>query len=142
MCNDMTESVLIIVVSTCCYSDAPPAGHSSKSLKRSASNTKTDQPGQETPPPEYILPGATELPPLATLLPADPHSEVSTTLHTQAHTHTQAHAQKHSEENTVAYTHEHTDKYKEVNYFTYTHGFQTDDEENYMDDNLDDYIYI
>ncbi|XP_031426563.1 clustered mitochondria protein homolog [Clupea harengus] len=60
--------------------DAPPAGHSSKSLKRSASNTKTDQPGQETPPPEYILPGATELPPLATLLPADPHSEVPTCL--------------------------------------------------------------
>ncbi|XP_042561316.1 clustered mitochondria protein homolog [Clupea harengus] len=32
------------------------------------------------PPPEYILPGATELPPLATLLPADPHSEVPTCL--------------------------------------------------------------
>ncbi|XP_076125584.1 clustered mitochondria protein homolog [Alosa pseudoharengus] len=60
--------------------DAPPAGHSSKSQKRPASNTKTDQPGQETGPPEYILPGAAELPPLATLLPADPHSEVPSCL--------------------------------------------------------------
>ncbi|XP_062398969.1 clustered mitochondria protein homolog [Sardina pilchardus] len=60
--------------------DAPPAGHSSKGQKRPANNTKTDQPGQETAPPEYILPGATERPPLATLLPADPHSEVPSCL--------------------------------------------------------------
>ncbi|XP_063051703.1 clustered mitochondria protein homolog [Engraulis encrasicolus] len=56
--------------------DAPPAGHSSKSAKRAANNSKTDASSQETPPPDYILPGATERPPLATLVPADPLSEV------------------------------------------------------------------
>ncbi|KAL2092562.1 hypothetical protein ACEWY4_012360 [Coilia grayii] len=60
--------------------DAPPAGHSSKALKRAASNSKTESTNQETPPPEYILPGATERPPLATLVPTDPLSEVPSCL--------------------------------------------------------------
>ncbi|XP_076859579.1 clustered mitochondria protein homolog [Brachyhypopomus gauderio] len=53
--------------------EAPPAAHSTKGKK---ANNKTEQPTEAPPPPDYILPGATERPPLATLLPANTYSEV------------------------------------------------------------------
>ncbi|XP_036434727.1 clustered mitochondria protein homolog [Colossoma macropomum] len=52
--------------------ELPPAGHSSKGKR---ANNKTEQPNEAPPPPDYILPGATELPPLATLLPSSTYTE-------------------------------------------------------------------
>ncbi|XP_028852284.1 clustered mitochondria protein homolog [Denticeps clupeoides] len=59
--------------------DAPHANHG-KNLKRSSSNTKTEQPSHEAPPPDYILPGAKDRPPMAVLLPLDAQSEVPSCL--------------------------------------------------------------
>ncbi|KAI4884306.1 hypothetical protein NFI96_025726, partial [Prochilodus magdalenae] len=57
--------------------ELPPAGHSTKGKR--ASN-KTEQPNEAPPPPDYILPGATERPPLATLLPSTTYPEASSCL--------------------------------------------------------------
>ncbi|XP_073675384.1 clustered mitochondria protein homolog [Garra rufa] len=53
-------------------SEAPPTLHSSKNKR---ANSKTEHSAEAPPPPAYILPGASELPPLMTLLPTNTHSE-------------------------------------------------------------------
>uniref|UniRef100_A0A8C2KTN6 Si:ch211-166a6.5 n=1 Tax=Cyprinus carpio TaxID=7962 RepID=A0A8C2KTN6_CYPCA len=52
--------------------EAPPTLHSSKNKR---ANSKTEQSAEVPPPPAYILPGVSELPPLTTLLPTNTHSE-------------------------------------------------------------------
>ncbi|XP_043103130.1 clustered mitochondria protein homolog [Puntigrus tetrazona] len=52
--------------------EAPPTQHSSKNKR---ANSKTEQSAEVPPPPAYILPGVSELPPLTTLLPTNTHSE-------------------------------------------------------------------
>ncbi|RXN03237.1 clustered mitochondria-like protein [Labeo rohita] len=53
--------------------EAPPTLHSSKNKR---ANSKTEQSAEAPPPPAYILPGASEHPPLTTLLPTNnTHSE-------------------------------------------------------------------
>ncbi|XP_051509137.1 clustered mitochondria protein homolog [Myxocyprinus asiaticus] len=53
-------------------SEAPPTLHSSKNRR---ANSKAEQSAEAPPPPAYILPGVSELPPLTTLLPTNTHSE-------------------------------------------------------------------
>ncbi|XP_017323905.1 clustered mitochondria protein homolog [Ictalurus punctatus] len=53
--------------------DVPSTSHSSKGKR---ANNKTDQTSETPLPPDYILPGATERPPLATLLPSSTYPEV------------------------------------------------------------------
>ncbi|XP_056319190.1 clustered mitochondria protein homolog [Danio aesculapii] len=55
-------------------SEAPPTLHSSKNRR---TNSKTEQSTEAPPPPAYILPGVSEVPPLTTLLPTNTHTEVS-----------------------------------------------------------------
>ncbi|XP_072538059.1 clustered mitochondria protein homolog [Salminus brasiliensis] len=57
--------------------ELPPAGHPAKGKK---ANSKTEQQTEAPPPPDYILPGATERPPLATLLPTSTYSEAPSCL--------------------------------------------------------------
>ncbi|XP_058640730.1 LOW QUALITY PROTEIN: clustered mitochondria protein homolog [Onychostoma macrolepis] len=52
--------------------EAPPTLHSSKNKR---ANSKTEQSAEVPPPPAYILPGVSELPPLTILLPTNTHSE-------------------------------------------------------------------
>ncbi|XP_073766979.1 clustered mitochondria protein homolog [Danio rerio] len=52
-------------------SEAPPTLHS----KNRRTNSKTEQSTEAPPPPTYILPGVSEVPPLTTLLPTNTHSE-------------------------------------------------------------------
>lgn len=65
-----------------CVSDVPSISHSSKGKR---ANNKTDQTSETPLPPDYILPGATERPPLATLLPSSTYPEVHGA-HTRMHT--------------------------------------------------------
>ncbi|XP_051524200.1 clustered mitochondria protein homolog isoform X2 [Myxocyprinus asiaticus] len=53
-------------------SEAPPTLHSFKNRR---ANIKAEQTSEAPPPPAYILPGVSELPPLTTLLPTNTHSE-------------------------------------------------------------------
>ncbi|KAL1269086.1 hypothetical protein QQF64_031375 [Cirrhinus molitorella] len=53
-------------------SEAPPTLHSSKNKR---ANSKTEQSAEAPPPPAYIQPGASEHPPLMTLLPTNTPSE-------------------------------------------------------------------
>uniref|UniRef100_A0A9J7Y4A2 Si:ch211-166a6.5 n=1 Tax=Cyprinus carpio carpio TaxID=630221 RepID=A0A9J7Y4A2_CYPCA len=53
-------------------SEAPPTLHTSKNKR---ANSKSEQSGEAPPPPAYILPGASEIPPLTSLLPTITHSE-------------------------------------------------------------------
>ncbi|KTF75202.1 hypothetical protein cypCar_00044123, partial [Cyprinus carpio] len=52
--------------------EAPPTLHTSKNKR---ANSKSEQSGEAPPPPAYILPGASEIPPLTSLLPTITHSE-------------------------------------------------------------------
>ncbi|KAK7136340.1 hypothetical protein R3I94_014855 [Phoxinus phoxinus] len=52
--------------------EAPPTLHSSKNRR---ANSKTEQPAEAPPPPAYIQPGVSDLPPLTTLLPINTHTE-------------------------------------------------------------------
>ncbi|KAA0714413.1 Clustered mitochondria protein -like protein [Triplophysa tibetana] len=52
--------------------EAPPTPHSSKNRR---ANSKAEQSAEAPPPPAYIQPGASELPPLTTLLPNNTHIE-------------------------------------------------------------------
>lgn len=52
--------------------EAPPTLHLSKNKR---ANSKTEQSAEVPPPPAYILPGVSELPPLMILLPTSTHSE-------------------------------------------------------------------
>lgn len=66
-------------------SDVPSTSQSSKGKR---ANNKTEQTNETPSPPDYILPGATERPPLATLLPTSTYPEVYRTLslsHTLLH---------------------------------------------------------
>lgn len=56
-----------------CVLEAPPTLHSTKNRR---ANSKTEQPAEAPPPPAYIHPGVSDLPPLTTLLPINTHSEV------------------------------------------------------------------
>lgn len=59
-----------------CELEAPPTPHSSKNRR---ANSKAEQSAEAPPPPAYIQPGASELPPLTTLLPNNTHIEVCKT---------------------------------------------------------------
>lgn len=56
-----------------CVLETPPTPHSSKNRR---ANSKAEQSPEAPPPPAYIQPGASELPPLTILLPNNTHSEV------------------------------------------------------------------
>ncbi|XP_059379342.1 clustered mitochondria protein homolog isoform X2 [Carassius carassius] len=60
------------VLNTLTQTSAPPTLHTSKNKR---ANSKTEQSGEAPPPPAYILPGVSEIPPLMTLLPTITHSE-------------------------------------------------------------------
>ncbi|KAF5905344.1 clustered mitochondria protein, partial [Clarias magur] len=57
--------------------DVPSTNHSSKGKR---TNNKTEQTNETPAPPDYILPGTTERPPLATLLPTSTYPEVPSCL--------------------------------------------------------------
>ncbi|XP_030629328.1 clustered mitochondria protein homolog isoform X2 [Chanos chanos] len=59
--------------------DSPSPAHSTKG-KRSGANNKTEPPAELPSPPDYILPGVSERPPLTTLLPSTSNNEVPSCL--------------------------------------------------------------
>lgn len=56
-----------------CVLEAPPTPHSSKNRR---ANSKSEQSAEAPSPPVYIQPGASDLPPLTTLMPNNAHSDV------------------------------------------------------------------
>ncbi|XP_066499903.1 clustered mitochondria protein homolog [Hoplias malabaricus] len=77
--DDLKEGRSPSILSTLTHTpEIPHAGHSAKGKR--GNNNKTEQPTEAPPPPDYILPGATEHPPLATVLPSSTYNEAPSCL--------------------------------------------------------------